>query len=283
VIPSSVSVLGKSSFSGCQTLESVTFESHSRLERIEESAFRGSGLQSIVIPRDVAFVDGSAFIRVSLDSVSVSGEGSQLVVCDSFLEGCGGSIIYRYLGFSNSVMIPSRIVVLGPSSFSQCEEVEAVEFENGSRLSQIDESAFCLSGLKSIVIPSSVVVLGRYSFFSCKSLEFVTFESGSQLNRIDEWAFPRSRLNSIAIPSSTVVLGNQCFYQCESLVSAIFESDSHLESIGEFAFASSGLRSIVIPSSMVAFDESAFSDCGWLENVTVDGGSPLEVLNEPQA
>jgi hypothetical protein len=53
VIPSSVVVLGKESFRACQSLESVTFEPSSRLERIDESAFLGSGLPSIVIPSSV--------------------------------------------------------------------------------------------------------------------------------------------------------------------------------------------------------------------------------------
>jgi hypothetical protein len=49
----------------------VTFESFSRLERIEESAFYRSGLKSIVVPGSVTFVDGSALAGVSTDSVSL--------------------------------------------------------------------------------------------------------------------------------------------------------------------------------------------------------------------
>jgi hypothetical protein len=42
MIPSSVVVLGKSSFYWCKSLESVTFENGSRLERIEEGMFENS-------------------------------------------------------------------------------------------------------------------------------------------------------------------------------------------------------------------------------------------------
>jgi hypothetical protein len=70
-----------------------------------------------------------------------------------------------------------------------------VRFESGSRLERIEESAFCLSGLKSILIPSSVVILGKWSFSVCKSLESVTFESGSRLERIEKSMFERSRVN----------------------------------------------------------------------------------------
>jgi hypothetical protein len=62
LIPSTVVVLGKESFYECKSLESVTFESGSRLERIEESAFCESGLKSIEIPPGVTFIDPSAFL-----------------------------------------------------------------------------------------------------------------------------------------------------------------------------------------------------------------------------
>jgi hypothetical protein len=60
----------------------VTFESGSRLERIEGDAFSGSGLKSIVIP--------------------------------------------------------SSVVTLDKSSFSDCESLESVTFESGSRLKRIE-------------------------------------------------------------------------------------------------------------------------------------------------
>jgi hypothetical protein len=43
LIPSSVVVLGKESFYSCESLGSVTFENGSRLERIGQSAFFGTG------------------------------------------------------------------------------------------------------------------------------------------------------------------------------------------------------------------------------------------------
>jgi hypothetical protein len=54
VIPSSVKSLGKGCFSWCKSLSSVTFESLSKLVRIEEFAFFQSGLVCIVIPSSVA-------------------------------------------------------------------------------------------------------------------------------------------------------------------------------------------------------------------------------------
>jgi hypothetical protein len=50
VIPSSVVVFGKESFTWCRSLESVTCESGSRLERINKSIFKGFRVH----PRSVA-------------------------------------------------------------------------------------------------------------------------------------------------------------------------------------------------------------------------------------
>jgi hypothetical protein len=90
VIPSSVVVLGKSRFSGCKLLESVTFESGSRLERIEEYAFTGSGLKSIVIPSSVVVLGYSSFRECkSLESVTFE-SGSRLErIKESAFSGCG--------------------------------------------------------------------------------------------------------------------------------------------------------------------------------------------------
>jgi hypothetical protein len=176
VIPSSLVVLGESSFYGCWNLESVSFESGSRLERIEEGTFEFSGLTSIDIPPSLTFIDGSALSGVSLNSVSVSPDHKRFRLRDCFLEDYDGSTICRYFGVCSSVVVPSSVVVLGKASFLGCESLTSVIFESGSRLERIEESAFRLSkGLHSIEIPSSVVVLGESSFFRCRSLESMDF------------------------------------------------------------------------------------------------------------
>jgi hypothetical protein len=59
-------VLSESSFGWCWSLESVIFESGSRLEQIERFAFCESGLKSIVIPSSRPFIAYSAFPSTQL-------------------------------------------------------------------------------------------------------------------------------------------------------------------------------------------------------------------------
>jgi hypothetical protein len=56
VIPSSVVVLCEGSFESCKSLKSMKFETGSRLERIERSAFRRSGSTLRSVSKSLAAV-----------------------------------------------------------------------------------------------------------------------------------------------------------------------------------------------------------------------------------
>jgi hypothetical protein len=221
----------------------VAFESGSRLERIEKFAFYGSGLESIEIPPNVAFIGGYAFDPPFLRSIWLSPAHQHLRIRESFLEDICGSTIYRYFGSCRSIEIPSSVVVLGEGSFASCYSLESVTFESGSRLERIEERAFYGSRLKSIEIPPCVSFICGSALVTLSSISvsrenrhfrirdsFLEDISGSTIYRY----FGSCR--SIVIPSFVVVLGKRSFLWCESLESVTFESGSRLERIEESMF-----------------------------------------------
>jgi cellobiose-specific phosphotransferase system component IIB len=270
-------------------LESVVFEDRSRLERIEEYAFSESGLKSIDIPPRVRFIDGAAFVEVSLNSISVSSDNPNFRIYESFLEDFSGSTIYRYLGVSSSIVIPASVVVLGPRSFHACEALESVVFEDGSQLERIEEFAFSGSGLASISLPSSLAVLCRSSFFSCGSLESVHFESGSRIERIEEWAFAWGGVRSMNIPSSVTFIDGSAFVGARADSISVSPDnpnfcvyESFLEdNCGSTIYRCLGVcRSVHVPSSIVVLAPRSFHACKLLECVTFEDGSQLEQIEE---
>jgi hypothetical protein len=111
LIPRSAVLLGRESFSHCGSLDSVAFESGSRLERIDEKAFSESGLKSIVIPSSVVVLGNWSFWQCkSLESVTFE-PGSRLELID-------GRAFYG-TGLK-SIVIPLSVVVLGVASFAYC-------------------------------------------------------------------------------------------------------------------------------------------------------------------
>jgi hypothetical protein len=78
IIPSSVEILGGWCFSECRLLSSVTFESGSKLSRIEQQAFNQTGLIEIILPSSVEILGARCFSEcVSLSSVTFE-RGSRL-------------------------------------------------------------------------------------------------------------------------------------------------------------------------------------------------------------
>jgi hypothetical protein len=101
----------------------VSFELESRLARIESSAFSGSPLQSIIIPRTVEILCSECFSSCKcLSSISFESE-SRLTRIES-----------SAFSFSSlqSIIIQRRVEILCSSCFDFCESLSSISFEGGS-------------------------------------------------------------------------------------------------------------------------------------------------------
>jgi hypothetical protein len=185
-------------FRQTRRLHSVTFESNSRLTRIESRAFSLSSLQSIVILRGVRFLDGSAFRNVKLSSISIENENERFVIQNDCLIDIVDHKLIRNLSISLSVTIPCNIDLFCSSCFSYCESLNFISFEFNSRLIRIESELDSYSAVESIVIPRKIEILCSGCFSWCKSLHSVTFESNSRLIRIESRAFSHSSHQSIS-------------------------------------------------------------------------------------
>jgi hypothetical protein len=118
-----------------------------------------------------------------------------------------------------AICIPSSVEKICESCFNGCKSLSTITFESGSKLSCIENDAFCnCSSLSSIGIPSSVEQICRECFNGCYSLSTITFESDSKLSCIERSAFCNClSLSSICIPSSLEKICQGCFYGCNSL------------------------------------------------------------------
>ncbi len=73
------------------------------------------------------------------------------------------------------ITIPSSVVEIGASAFSNCR-LTAITFAENSQLTTISASAFTGTYLKTIVLPASVKTIGDSAFESCTSLQKIVFE-----------------------------------------------------------------------------------------------------------
>jgi hypothetical protein len=147
-IPRSVKIIGRSCFSEAE-VQIVTFDSESPLQRIGKECFSRCPLRSIVVPRQVASIGGGCFKGCrKLARVTFEPEGSLEVIEEETFSECG----------LKAIKIPKAVQVLRVSAFRD-SKVEALEFEDLSRLLRVEEKCFegCrLSGM--VVVPEGVIV-----------------------------------------------------------------------------------------------------------------------------
>ena len=133
VIPSSVTSIGDSAFSFCDSLSEIVIPSS--VTSIGDFAFSFClSLSEIVIPSSVTSIGKGAFFR-----------------CHSLSE----------------IVIPSSVASIGDRAFSFCDSLSEIVIP--SSVTSIGDIAFSgCDSLSEIVIPSSVTSIGDSAFYNCK-------------------------------------------------------------------------------------------------------------------
>ncbi len=143
-IPSSVTSIGESAFSGCSSLKSIIIPS------------------SVTSIGDRAFSDCSSLKAISIPS-SVTSIG------DSAFEDCSSL---------ESIIIPSSVTSIGENAFRGCSSLESITIP--SSVTSIGDMAFSdCSSLETVTIPSSVTSIGWPAFYGCSSLESIIITENS--------------------------------------------------------------------------------------------------------
>ena len=210
VIPSSVTKIGYSAFSGCTGLTSVTIPSS--VTKIGYWAFEDcTGLESVTIPNSVTKIDEFVFIGcTSLKSVTIPSSVTE--IGDSAFYGCTSL---------KSVTIPSSVTKIGIDAFGGCTGLKSITVDkNNKNYTSVEGVLFNKNKTEilsypnakgsSYVIPSSVTEIGGSAFGGCTSLKSVTIQSG--VKKIVNNAFSDcTGLKNVTIPSSVTYIGDNAF------------------------------------------------------------------------
>lgn len=147
-IPKGVLVIDTQTFDGTGALRSVEIEEGSLLTTIGNAAFNRSGILSIIIPKYVVSIGGSAFAESSLSSIAF--------LEDSRLETIGKrAFADTYLV---EFLLPKSVTTIGDDLFLESWRLEHFYVEQGSVLTIMPGGMFGnVDTLKTIVIPNSVI------------------------------------------------------------------------------------------------------------------------------
>ena len=242
-IPSSVTILGEKSFSGCG-LTGITL--HEGLTEISDFAFSTcTELEDVSLPESLIRIGMGAFnCCYALKSIDLP----------SHLTSIGSGAFFATA--LTSVVLPNSVTELGYSVFSGCEKLTSFTFSTG------------------------LTSTGKSVLIGCTNITNIVLLEG--MTGIDDSAFRNcTKLTSVTIPSTITRIGDMAFCNCKSLTEV--DIPEGVTSIGEYAYDGCiNVETITLPSTLTVIQSWAFycqKDKGKLRSVTSKIQNPFDIDN----
>lgn len=289
-LPSTLRVIGISVFSQCTGLESVKFASpdeSSELAVLGDACFAHcSGLKSIHIPSSVISIGKRAF--ASCDSIT----GTTFCInANAFfdLSSClsltrlDNRLFFSCTTSLKHVHLPPNLRSIGNGVFSQCYELQSVEFVGTSpSFVSIGDQAFasCRS-LQSIKLPKSLKTIGKFAFANCFGLRSVEFAPANveQLETVgDQIFFGCRNLINILLPETivhTTILGQDIFKACTRLKNRFAPIQNEMNEV--FLKEALSIRYHGLPLHSLCYHQGHFSPEETMQQLV----SALEKMEHP--
>lgn len=241
-----------------------------------------------VFAEEPTIINGITYAYDSNSKLYVVTKADNDITSADIQSSIGGVTVSRIYGQAfagtsiKSVKIPGTIKSIGSYAFSECEDLQTVEIQEGVQL--IGSSAFqkCTS-LESVTIPGSVSVIEDSTFAGCEKLGSVIISSGITTIKSDAFSLC-TNLNSLNIPNSVTKIEDGIAYGCISLKSIQVASDNTVYSSQNGVVYNKNKTALVlypcgnesvlfaIPSGIKVINNCAFMSASHLSKITFPEG-----------
>ena len=284
-----------SAFNNCVSLNYISLPT--TLYSIEDDAFRGSVITSVVVPEGVekietgAFADCSVLKKVSLPkSLATIGERYDTGAFENCPElttvtiAAGGTNMV-YMGASTfkndakltAVDIPGNYEKIDVDAFYGCTALKSMKWAGSGYVYPnqiIGASAFYkCPNLASISLPNTLKSIGENAFNGCKATKMIVPD---MVQTIGYGAFANCKyLHTVTLPSGLTKLGGSyeagAFENCTSLVNlTIKEGDEQAYLYDNTFKGCTNLKSVIFPANYADLGRSTFANCTNLKVVYIE-------------
>jgi hypothetical protein len=185
IVPDSIAILGRSCFSRCSHLTSISLSNRSELKEIDHRALMGVDLP-FRIPASVEKINGSAFAGSTTRAITVDERNGHFRIDREFLVGLDGRQLIRYLGHSSRVSIDERIETIGQGCFYGIRFLRYCDFGAQSQVQAIMEEAFWGCSVLDMDLPPTIRYIGRKALM-CTCHASIVNQGNNNEARFRKW------------------------------------------------------------------------------------------------
>ena len=306
IIPDSVVHIGANAFANCTSLLDVSIPKN--VQQIHSTAFtncrklvhiRNLSTQSLVLGdfeyelakdtktgfnTSIKYDESGVIVYVKNNVNYVIGYVGDSTVLDmSSLENVEEIYPNAFIGRNfTKIVIPECVKKIGENAFSNCADLNDVQFAGNSQLTEIGAQAF--SGcqmLFSFTLPENVTSIGVNAFYNC--IRLVNFRNlaskvdiGSIKNNLEfECVTDKTTAftNEIVVDGDLTLLkaGTKTYLMAYTGVATQLDLfDKQITNIYSYAFNNNDtLQRIVLPANLKGIEESSFKACSLLTEITI--------------
>ena len=297
-IPSHVTRIAPFSFQNCNRLEELIFESNSKLNSIGQNAFQYTNLTNFYLPPNLCILEEGWCSQMHLLTDIELAKQNQLFeyINNEYLirksDKCDEKVLlFVKRNIVNSI-VPSCVTKIGSFSFSNCESLKTIKFNEDSKLKTISKCAFYQTKIESLSLPSSIENLEEgwcinsdnlnQISVSEKNEKFIYLNDSFLISNEKVLLFARRNITDAVIPSFITKIESFAFHNCSNLIKVTFQKDSSLFEISDEAFSYCMQMSNIspIPKTVKRIGKSAFQYCEYLESIEFEKNSCLEVIDD---
>ncbi len=274
VIPASIETVGKSAFTACTALETVTFADNSKVKVLPETAFNNcKSLKTVSFGSNSALetVGRSAFVGCTALETFNPPASLKTIEATAF-EGCTSL---------KDVTITKNVATVGDGAFAKCEALEGFKVDSANAdfttdfwgiLYNKDKTAIVAypAGNKRPVytIPAYITEVQNSAFMGSINLEEVSWINPETKFGLSAFSYC-TNLYRVTIPEGTLHLSDWIFNACFSLTEV--NMPDSVESFGAGVFHwCTGLTEFVMPANLIEVTSNSFKECFNLKKVVLN-------------